>query len=404
MVSTRGPTRIVPTNDFPRFALLALVALMLVLSGCATDKIGGRIEVEQASPQSGSTGAVADSARSANDQWNQTSRRERPGRDQNLSEYSQDLGAAAANISTESKQRIQRLVSGFFDELPENSSERRQVFLRSAEAICERDQRGGQDLSISVLDDSGEATEDSIRRLHYAAQIVNEVNGDVPAEPVGDVRSSLNDVTKYAPLIGSYNQLSQSACTAAEERTDDAIRDFQTAMVMFGVDSTLISMGAFYQPAFAGTRFITNRASQVGLHRLRYVCGDRCWALGMSEIHVALRGSMHSVTSTLLRKSQEYNVNLSREDLEAVAASLETDVDQMLADVDDAEIPERLQTVSDEVVSCGESMLEGGNDEENSSEGFFGGDGPDAGDIVDNGQEALEESQQAVERCVNDAE
>lgn len=119
--------------------------------------------------------------------------------------------------------------------------------------------------------------------------------------------------------------------------------------MMFGVDALLISTGAFYQPAFVGTRLATNKASQVGLYRLRYVCGDRCWALAMSEVHVTLRGSMLTGTSNLMRQAGEIGANLSREDLEAVANEHGTDVDRMLEDVDSSTAADVLDSVPEDV-------------------------------------------------------
>ncbi|WP_226008301.1 hypothetical protein [Natrinema salinisoli] len=277
---------------------------------------------------------------------------------------------------------------GFYDDLPDNESERREVFLESADDLCDFNQDFENEVNKSMLEDGGETTDRTVRRAHYAAQIANEFGGQVPVEPLGDIRSETGELTKYAPLLGSYNQMSNKACAASEERTDAAIQEYQIATVMFGVDAMLISTGAFYQPAFAGTRFTANKASQLGLYRLRYVCGDRCWALAMSEVHVALRGSMVTGTSNLLRQAGKMGVELRREDLEAVADEHNTDVDRILEDVNSSVASETLESVSDEAGECRDAVLETEDEDSGSDDGGIldGGGDITTGNIVEGGE------------------
>jgi len=116
---------------------------------------------------------------------------------------------------------------------------------------------------------------------------------------------------------------------------------------------------------------------------------------------MALRGSMVTGTSNLLRQAGEMGATLSREDLEAVADQYNTDVDRMLEGVDSSTASKALESVSDNVGGCRDAVLES-NDAGSSSddsEGFFGGDGIDTGGVVDKGKEAMNSSAQAVEDC-----
>ena len=374
------------------------VALMLVLAGCGA---GSNPEFETESK----TGEITSvSVPMENESDERINPNYGPEEKQNLTEYSNEHGPDAAGLTASEKQRAKSLVVGFYDDLDEkatNESERRAIILDSADRLCERDQQFDGDLTVSMLEEGKDEAGDTIRRAHYAAQIANEFDDQVPVKPLENIHSETGDLTKYAPLLGSYNQMSEKACIASQERTDAAIQEYQIATVMFGVDAMLISTGAFYQPAFAGTRFTANKASQLGLYRLRYVCGDRCWALAMSEVHMALRGSMVTGTSNLLRQAGEMGATLSREDLEAVADQYNTDVDRMLEGVDSSTASKALESVSDSVGGCRDAVLES-NDAGSSSddsEGFFGGDGIDTGDVVDKGKEAMNSSAQAVEDC-----
>jgi hypothetical protein len=225
-------------------------------------------------------------------------------------------------------------------------------------------------------------------------------------KPLGDVRSGVSDVTKYAPLLASYNQMAAKSCLASEERTDEALEEYQVALLMFGVDAMLVSTGAFYRPAFAGTRFVTNSASKVGLYRLRYLCGNRCWALGMSEIHVTLRGSMLTVTSNLARESLEMGVQLSRSDLEAVAEAHDVEVDRVVESGNisiDRSILENtsseVENCSDQFVSKGEEAIEDADGGSGILDGIGGIEDHDTGEILEDSSEVIEDSKSAIENC-----
>ncbi|WP_148286724.1 hypothetical protein [Halarchaeum acidiphilum] len=158
------------------------------------------------------------------------------------------------------------------------------------------------------------------RRLDYGTQIVREhFTSDVPRAE--ELRSVAGKAAKYTPLVGSYNRMADAACTvrnASEEGnvSDRALRRYYVSTLVFGVDALLLADGAFYKPAFAGTRYVTNRASEVGLYRLRYVLGDRAWALGMSEIHVTLRGSMFGLADQAMMTAGEMGLNVSAHDVD----------------------------------------------------------------------------------------
>jgi hypothetical protein len=218
-----------------------------------------------------------------------------------------------------------------YEQVPSNRSERRETSVEAATDIC-RFHRNHTDTNASeAIPAAGKQAKNVARRAHFAGQIANERMGaDVPLTPLRTFRSGTGDATKYLPLIGSYATVAETACQASQNQTADSIRAFHVSMVMFAVDATLISSGGFYRPAFAGTRAITNSANTVGLYRLRYLCGDRCWALAMSEIHWGLRGTMRGATTTIVRTSVETGFNLTVDDLRSVASSQEVNQSVLL--------------------------------------------------------------------------
>ncbi|MFC7195077.1 hypothetical protein ACFQL4_11095 [Halosimplex aquaticum] len=330
-----------------------------------------------------------------------------PAQGLNLSQYSDQLGPGSAGLNRTEQQRVQAFITGFYDSV-DNESDRRQTILNSSERVCRFDANYTSKLKPSMLKEGGTTTKHAVRRAHFAAQIVHEFDGEAPVKIFGDTRAVTGDVTKYAPLIGSYNRMVDTACAAAQQRTNATIAEYKVATLMFGVDAMLVSTGAFYKPAFAGTRFVTNKASQLGLYRLRYVCGNRCWALGMSEVHVGLRSGMLTTTSSVLRRSAEMGINLTRNDVEAVAAAQNLSTNRLLANSNVTLQNGTVQSVSEDVIQCGTKAVNATQQtdtaESGSSDdgGLLGGDGIDTGDVVNGTKDAVNQTRKFVDECRDD--
>ncbi|GGL21663.1 hypothetical protein GCM10009037_01220 [Halarchaeum grantii] len=211
------------------------------------------------------------------------------------------------------------LIASFYDNV-DTSEDRRNASVSAATNLCREDEQLGDSISSLQLAHGASMTGTMGRRLDYATQIVREqFTSDVPRTE--GFRSITGKAAKYTPLVGSYNRMADAACTVRNESeegniSDRALRRYYVSTLVFGVDALLLTEGAFYKPAFAGTRYVTNRASEVGLYRLRYVLGDRAWALGMSEIHATLRGSMLGLVDQTMMTAGEMGLKLSAHDVD----------------------------------------------------------------------------------------
>lgn len=281
-----------------RTQLIAVaVAAMLVLAGCATQS-------STQAPVAGggsydSTASVPTTTATPTQQLEAVANETEPG---------------GANLSHRSQLRAEQLMRSFYSELPENESERQAVGLDAARATCEVYQNISDTADLQAAQEGGSLSKDIARRIAYSTQISNEQFTDaIPTHSASTLRSITDDATKYVPLVTSYRSMSECACDAVETNTTEDLREFYTAALVFGVDTLLVSTGAFYQPAFRATGFATNKASQLGLYRLRYVTGNRGWALGMSEAHWAIRGQMTETAGQIVGQATEIGVNLSKE-------------------------------------------------------------------------------------------
>ncbi len=214
------------------------------------------------------------------------------------------------------------------------------------------------------------------------------MGGSVEQTGFNQLRDGVGKVTKYVPLLGSYNDLAQKACLASKERTNESIEEFHIAALMFGVDAALVAGTVYYQPAFAGTRFVANSASKLGLYRLRYLCGNRCWALAMSEVHWAMRGTMLGLTSNLGSKAVKMGIEFSKEDVRFALREQGYDPGKYLAN-SDLDFGRLSECVSDTRSSVRTAVNEVEDSGENGGIGL--------GDVAEEGESVLNQAGSAVE-------
>ncbi len=239
---------------------------------------------------------------------------------QSLPAFAEQKGVNSAGLTEGERRQAQKLVANFTEEVPENKTERRVYLLETAGSICKNSSQYERSLQPNRIERGRKDSKMAARRLSYASQVINErFTNDVPVSRFRRLRNGVDDATKYVPIVGSYNRLTNASCAASEKRTDQSLRRFQVAAIMFGVDTLLVASGGFYKPAFTGTRYVMNTASKFGLYRLRYVCGNRCWALAWSEVHWALRGEMLVRLHELAQYAATSDLNITREDYRRVA-------------------------------------------------------------------------------------
>lgn len=308
----------------------------------------------------------------------------------NLSGYihTELAGPGRAGLTPEQQAKVRKTVVSFYN-VSRNQSKRREASLNAATELCEYDRGFEGQAKASAFKAGGSTAKTTSRRLDFAAQIVNEkLGGSVERAGFSGLRDGVKKTTKYVPLLGSYNDLAQKSCLASKKRTNESIEEFHIAALMFGVDAALVAGTVYYQPAFAGTRFVANSASKLGLYRLRYLCGNRCWALAMSEVHWAMRGTMLGVTSNLGRAALDMGLDLSEEDVRSALGRQGYEPGKYLAN---SEIDFR--RLSDCASDSRSSVRTAVNEVEDG-----GGDGGvELGDVAEEGESVLNQAESAVE-------
>lgn len=188
------------------------------------------------------------------------------------------------------------IAENFFDALPDEKAERNDAVVGCANELCEATKLISSD-EIDAIVDRGGSADDAIRRAQFGVRILTEYNltDAIDESMIESGRRDLGKATRYIPLFGSFNNLLKSACAVETPDPDpEAVTDFIYSSIAFGIEVALWTIGAPYQMAWSGTRFIANRTF---LRFAGHGCSG-CVAFLMSEIHWAIRASVygHGVT------------------------------------------------------------------------------------------------------------
>lgn len=132
----------------------------------------------------------------------------------------------------------------------------------------------------------GEFTRQTFRAQHVLAILVEKgVVRTFDPDDIVAVRESLPTGIRFLPLIGSANNVVETACVVDESEPDTVI-DFYLAVAAFCVEVAFFQFGIGYKLAFRGTNVLATSSTFARLHRYT---GSKTYGLVLSEIHWALR-------------------------------------------------------------------------------------------------------------------
>lgn len=194
-------------------------------------------------------------------------------------------------VTAQETNRWKGVSSSFFEALPSSKADRNKTIVECANELCTARKTVSEPTLTAVIN-TGQSAEVMVRRVHFGVRILNEYNitDKIDESMIETGRRNLSDLTRYLPLVGSFNNLCTAACAVESPDPDPvAVKDFLTAALAFGIEVSLWAFGTPYKMAWQGTRFIANRTF---LRLTRYGCHG-CIALAMSELHWAIRASVY---------------------------------------------------------------------------------------------------------------
>jgi len=292
----------------------------------------------------------------------------------------------AAELSSQQQSEIQSLFSGFYSKLGDADQQRRETTIQTAQQLCSSTQDFG---NVSNAASAVAEGKESTRRLDFAVQIINEnFNEQLSRSAISDLRGATNRASRFVPVVGSFNAMHSDACAVASDPTQEAIEDYYISTMSFGVEVGMAQVG-FYRSAFRGTRYVANNAN---LAKLRTVCGDRCYALAMSEIHWALRAAPSQFVNYLRDKAREEGISIDIDDSMREYVVENQDVEYAREVV----VSCSTQAGENVVDTAGDAASEGGDWLDSAKDAVDNADEIDWSDVEDAGESAIEAGQDAA--------
>lgn len=155
---------------------------------------------------------------------------------------------------------------------------------------------------LKAMEEPGNVSR-QLLRLEYIIEVFNEnFDSNLEKKWLNEPQKKVNKVARYAPLFGSYNHLRDCAC-AVDVHDQESVEEFYIATALFAVELMFFYTGVPYKASFKITRGFTHAT---GLSRIANHCGWRCYALTMSEVHWAIRGTFYNLDTIAKRDPKTY--------------------------------------------------------------------------------------------------
>lgn len=238
-----------------------------------------------------------------------------PEKEQSVDE---EVKEAATNIRSkdvphDAQDHLRSSLTGLYADLPENESERKDEMRDIAAEVCaDREAIPYED----IIEGSGDLHEYTYTIGHTSQTMNEQFSAGLNTDRIGSRMSSARGVTapvsKYAPLVGSYNRFHEAAC-AFEVGEPGSEEEFYVATAALTMELVLLQYGVFYKASFRATGTAANKLS---LMKIYHACGANCYKLTLSQIHWGVRGTLAQASGYAISKSSEIGVELREEDFD----------------------------------------------------------------------------------------
>jgi hypothetical protein len=199
---------------------------------------------------------------------------------------------------------LRETATGLYNSLPASKQERRQYVRDFATQVC--DTSGRIPTGAKKADIRAETY-----RVEHSVDLLNShldagLNSRSIGKQMSSVRKGTATLSKYTPVIGSYNNFYNASC-AVKQGQPGSYEDFYIQTTALTTELVLVQQQAYYQTAFAATRTASTKLS---LMKLRHVCGSSCYSFSLHSIHWAVRGKVAQAPEYVAETATEYDISL----------------------------------------------------------------------------------------------
>lgn len=196
-----------------------------------------------------------------------------------------------------------------------------------------------EQINVAKFENKVGNTSKQLRRTEKVVEVLNEdLNVDIPKRYINSIsrmNSSSSTINKCLPVVAAGQNCIEAAENyqeAKETGQRDKIRkakeDLFISFFLLACHVIILQSSTTYKLSFRGTRYAANR----GLVYIRKYMGNRVYALILSEVHWAIRGTLNGVISTIVDRSKSIVWSLyfeldseERRELQNIKESLDYD-------------------------------------------------------------------------------
>lgn len=212
---------------------------------------------------------------------------------------------------------IDTILSSTSDDTDSESTETEtgESVVSCANTICQSTQLAEATDVGAVADDVADIQSDFTRQTFRAQHLLHILveRGMVTTlspDDIAAIRENVRSATRYLPLIGSFNNVVETACRVDAEPTEQNVIDFYLAVGAFCIEVAFFQFGVGYRIAFKGTNVLATRTT---VARLLQRTSPRIHALLLSEVHWGLREGTSRAAGVAASNSLRFVYNQTQE-------------------------------------------------------------------------------------------
>jgi hypothetical protein len=184
-----------------------------------------------------------------------------------------------------------------------------------ANAICQSTQLAVATDIGAVAEDVADIQSDFTRqtfRVQHLLHILTKrgIVSTLSPDDIAAIRENVRSATRYLPLIGSFNNVVETACLVDADPTEQNVIDFYLAVGAFCIEIAFFQFGVGYRIAFKGTNILATRTT---VARLLQRTSPRIHALLLSEVHWGLREGTSRAAGVAASNSLRFVYNQTQE-------------------------------------------------------------------------------------------
>lgn len=210
--------------------------------------------------------------------------------------------------ATESEiQAVNETMANFFEELPENETERMTVVAGMARRSCSYGT-----VNETMFTTASFAHERGQQLYQVARLMRSNFNSRIKPTRIRNVAQTSAKIGKYTTIVGTYNDYHEAAC-AFDRDKPETVEDYYLASAALGFELLMFQYGMYYKTAFKANRALSHHRTY---RVVQSTFGDKALGVMMSGSYWLVHGSLQAAPNFVRDRADEMNITVSSETTE----------------------------------------------------------------------------------------